>query len=197
MHEKEMKIAVISDIHGNLPALKLALKNIEKENCDTIYCLGDLICGGEYNNETIELIKSVTPNIVLGNNDLAAIGGHDYGINSENTMFLKSLPKYIQHNYGNLKLIFVHGSPRNIMEGISPNSPLAEVEEAVSGTDADIIFCGHTHQPCVHRLDSGKTVVGTGSVSYSRTEDGKPYFAVLEIIDSEQKIFEVSHKVIS
>ena len=53
-----MKIAVISDIHGNLEALKSVLENIEEENCDKIFCLGDLAMAGPQPCETIEFIKS-------------------------------------------------------------------------------------------------------------------------------------------
>ena len=55
--EKNMKIAIISDIHGNMQALDAVLENIKKENCEKIFCLGDLAMAGPQPNETINKIK--------------------------------------------------------------------------------------------------------------------------------------------
>ena len=52
-----MKIAIISDVHGNLEALKATLKDIQKRNIDKIYCLGDTLAKGVHPKECIKLIK--------------------------------------------------------------------------------------------------------------------------------------------
>lgn len=53
-----MKIAIISDIHGNLEALKATLKDIEKRKVDKIICLGDIIAKGVHPKECISLIRT-------------------------------------------------------------------------------------------------------------------------------------------
>lgn len=64
-----MKIAVISDIHGNLEALKATLKDIKKRKVDKIICLGDIIAKGVHSKECIELIKKHCEIVLRGNCD--------------------------------------------------------------------------------------------------------------------------------
>ena len=64
-----MKIAIISDIHGNLEALKSTLQDIEKRNIDKIICLGDIIAKGIHPKECIKLIKEKCDIVIQGNTD--------------------------------------------------------------------------------------------------------------------------------
>ena len=64
-----MKIAIISDIHANLEALKATLEDIEKRNVDKVICLGDLIAKGIHPKECIELIKEHCDIVLRGNCD--------------------------------------------------------------------------------------------------------------------------------
>ena len=65
-----MKIAIISDIHGNLEALKATLKNIEKRKVDKIICLGDIIAKGVHPKECISLIRTNCEIVLQGNCDV-------------------------------------------------------------------------------------------------------------------------------
>ena len=64
-----MKIAIISDIHGNLEALKATLKDIEKRKVDKIFCLGDTIAKGVHPKQCIKLIKENCEIVLRGNCD--------------------------------------------------------------------------------------------------------------------------------
>ena len=64
-----MKIAILSDIHGNLIALNAVLKDLEKSTVDEIFCLGDLAMAGPEPNETIDFVKKQNWTIVQGNTD--------------------------------------------------------------------------------------------------------------------------------
>lgn len=65
-----MRIAVLTDIHGNFPALKAVLEDIDHQRIDHIYCLGDLIAIGPYVNEVLEALFSLQDiSIVAGNHD--------------------------------------------------------------------------------------------------------------------------------
>lgn len=72
-----MKIAIISDIHGNLEALKATLKDIEKRKVDKIMCLGDIIAKGVHQKECIELIKENCEIVIQGNCDKHFSTEHD------------------------------------------------------------------------------------------------------------------------
>src|SRR5688572_8215245 len=70
-------IAIISDIHGNLPALKVVLKDIKKRNIDTIYCLGDLVDFAPWHNEVIDIIRDLKIPCIMGNHDERIAFDHD------------------------------------------------------------------------------------------------------------------------
>ena len=72
-----MRIAVISDIHGNLYALREVLEDIDNQNIDSIICLGDLVGYGPHPNEVIALIKRRNILCLKGNYD-ASVVDNDY-----------------------------------------------------------------------------------------------------------------------
>ena len=72
------KIAFISDIHGNYPALKAVLQDIDSLHVEKVYCLGDLVGYYSQINEVINTIKSRKIECILGNHDYAMI--HNKGI---------------------------------------------------------------------------------------------------------------------
>lgn len=77
-----MNIAVISDIHGNLPALQAVLRDITSRQIDRIYCLGDLVNFAPWPNEVIELIRAENIPTLCGNHDLSI------GLNKPNLISL-------------------------------------------------------------------------------------------------------------
>lgn len=216
-----MKIAIISDIHANKEAFEIALKEIEKQNTDKIFCLGDVAMAGYAPNETMELIFDLiekygdnfkiiqgnTDNMIanyteelfeLAKNKFPCMG---YALNDDLKIidkkyieFLKNLPKEKYLEINGVKIHLVHGSPRKQDENIYPNLSSKEIEEMAINSQAELIFCGHTHIPCGYSLDNGKTVVNVGSIGRSMTQDKMPYWAMLEI--DENGKFQIEHKTI-
>jgi len=199
-----MKIAVISDIHGNLFALEKVLEDIEHEKCDNIFCLGDLAMAGPEPNKTIELVKQMHWDIIQGNTDKMiaeynedmyeslkpvipimanALKNDVQVISSENKEFLRNLPENIEININNTPILLVHGSPRKNNEDILPDLPIEQVEEMTANTDARLILCGHTHLPCGYQTNSGKTVVNVGSVGRPFTEKPNACYAIVNFDD--------------
>ncbi|MCH5138604.1 metallophosphoesterase family protein [Clostridiaceae bacterium UIB06] len=196
-----MKIAVISDIHGNLEALKKAFENIEEKRVDTIVCLGDLVGYGPYPNEVVELIREKKILNILGNYDAAVleekfnyIRDNEVNIfcmpwaakelNEENRVYLKSLPREIILQFENKKLYFVHGSNRSINEYLKEGSK--EVEEVMKEFDGDILVCAHTHIPYKKYFDN-KLLLNDGSVG--KPKIGRPNGTYL-IIDIQKDSIE-------
>lgn len=202
-----MKYAVISDIHGNVQALEAVFDDIKnKENISKVLCLGDLALAGPQPNVTLDIIKElvdkneavciqgntdrmialydecVLNNLRLKNSIMAnALESDVKLLSDEQKLFLKSLPEQAVVEFDNTKILLVHGSPRKNDENIYPDLPLEQVEEMLKETEADLIFCGHTHMPCGYQTNSGKTVVNVGSVGRPFSEEPKACYVVLEI----------------
>ena len=213
-----MKIAILSDIHGNLIALETILNHIKKNECDKIFFLGDYVLAGAQPKETISLImklfKQDNVEMIQGNTDkmisdfseeilevvkngapiMANALVDDISILSEEEKtFLKNLPENKLVEVDGIKLLLTHGSPRKNNENIFPDTPLATVEEMVTDTDASIIVCGHTHIPCGFQTNTKKTVINVGSVGRPFTEDTKCCYLILDINNGE---VEIEHKLV-
>lgn len=166
-----MKIAVISCIHGNYEALDAVLIDIDKHGCDRIFCLGDLVGYGPYPNAVVTQIRSLDIPTVAGCWDEDIVEGlnscecsfpsllaekrgklaHEWThneIHPENREYLATLPN--THKFENLA--FVHGSPHSNHEYLLPELNGFIALERILATEADVLFCGHTHVPYVRNL---------------------------------------------
>lgn len=215
-----MKIAIISDIHGNIDALNSVLADIKNENCNKIFCLGDIAMAGPQPKEAIAKIKSLMStsdfHIIQGNTDkmLSEFSFDIYNeiiktstvmasayladsklLSNEEKDFLKNLQKEEEINLFGIKILLVHGSPRKNNENIFPNLSIEEVEEIIKDTDANLIFCGHTHMPCGYQTNTEQTVVNVGSVGRPFSEEPKACYVILDI-DETTSIYTIKHKLI-
>lgn len=213
-----MKIAVISDIHGNIDALEAVMKNINEEGCEKIFVLGDYAMAGpepsltvdwffkKQFDENFEMIQGNTDLMIADYNEelyeslktkapiMAEALKNDVSIlNSVQKDFLKNLPMQKVIEEDGVKILLVHGSPRRNNEDILPNTPLNEVEKMIEHVDANVILCGHTHHPCGFQTSTKKTVVNVGSVGRPFTEDPKSCYLKLTI-DNGKCLFE--HKFV-
>lgn len=212
-----MKIAVLSDIHGNINALETVLGEFwEDENFEKILFLGDYCMAGPSPDATALFCKQLSENsryeFIQGNTDKMIV---DYSddlyqdlskkvpvmanalrsdvelLNDEAKNFLASLPEQKLLEVGGVKILMVHGSPRRQNEDIMAGMPLENVQEMLEGVDADLILCGHTHVPCGFQTETNQTVVNVGSVGRPFTPDAMACYVTIEI--GEDKSFEVMH----
>jgi putative phosphoesterase len=173
-----MKIALFSDIHANYPALQAVLADIDQQNPDLIYCLGDLVGYAPYPNEVINEIRKRRIPTIAGNYD-EGIGlatdncGCAYKTETDKSMgamsiaytneiigaderaFLKNLPRHFalefEFNGEKFRLLLVHGSPRKINEYLFEDREEASLLRIMQQAGADIMAFGHTHKP-YHRV---------------------------------------------
>lgn len=182
-----MKIAVISDIHSNLYALRQVLKEIGKLD---IICCGDLVGYNPFPNEVVEMVRELEIPCVLGNHDHATITGNTTWFNpyaaraiewtrselsEENMEFLKTLPMVYED-----MVYMVHGSPENQLEEyVFPDYPERILNRFFDYTEKDIMILGHTHVPFSLKIDN-RLIFNPGAVGQPR--DGNPMasFAVLD-----------------
>ncbi len=190
-----MKIAVISDIHGNIFALDEVLKNIEKQNVNYTICLGDLVGYGCNPNEVIERIKSEKIPCIKGNYD-ASVVDKDYTfirenevnsfslpwavktVTDENIKFLKELPNSITLEFNNKKIQFVHGSPRRINEYLTED--YEKFNEVIDEFNHDVLVCAHTHIPYIKEINS-KIIINDGSVGKPKNGTPKATYLIINI----------------
>ena len=180
------KIALISDIHGNLEALKAVLKDIEKRKIKRIYCLGDIISKGVNSKECLEIIRNKCEVILRGNCDelfSSNIDPNDYdGILKQRIIWNKSKLTEEEQNYlynlpycyefymsGSLIRLF-HASPKSIEAAVSnldtletKRSQFLPSENTISDKIADIVIYGHIHIQLMEQIYN-RTMMNTGSV---------------------------------
>lgn len=206
-----MKIAVISDIHGNMEALNSVLDDIEGNKCDRIFCLGDYAMAGPEPAKAIEKVQELKNAVLIqGNTDwmianytediynsikeaapvMAEALKNDFEIlSNEQKEFLKNLPEKMSLDVEGVKVLLVHGSPRKNNENIFPDTTLEEIEKMLEGVNADVVLCGHTHMPCGFQTTNKITVVNDGSVGRPFTDEPKSCYLILTI-NNGQCLFE-------
>jgi len=211
-----MRIAVLSDLHANVQALEAVMNDVLTQNCEHVFCLGDITLAGPQPREVTEYVMAQqgTWTVIQGNTDkMIAQYGDDVKtfleaqypvmanaiaddieqLDDAHRAFLNDLPPMLSLDIDGCSVLLVHGSPRANNEDILPGMPLEIIEEIIEGTQEKLILCGHTHVPCGYQTNSGQTVVNVGSVGRPMTQDPKACYAV---IDFNQGSFEVRHRFI-
>lgn len=194
-----MKVAVISDVHANLEALRAVLRQIDAEE---IYCLGDLVDYGAQPNEVIETIRGRGIPCILGNHDWAALTGDTSMFNpraamssiwtrrtltAENAEYLRSLPQDARPPV-RVDAYFTHGSPDDrLWEYVDPRTHSDLFGHYLDRLKVRLIGLGHTHVPYVWRED-GRVVFNPGSVGQPRDGDPRASFAELTVTGREVAI---------
>jgi putative phosphoesterase len=196
------RVAVITDIHGNLPALEATFEAIEAAGTDAVYCGGDLVGYGPQPTEVCDAVASRNVPTIYGNYDYA-IGRdlHDCGcayrdphdrevgqLSVEWTLthtsdsakdYLRELPFDLRLELGGKRVRLVHGSPRKVNEYLFEDKPARTFERIAAGADCDVLVFGHTHQAWVHEY-GGVLFVNCGSVGKPKDGDPRAGFAILE-----------------
>jgi len=170
------KMAVIGDVHGNLPALDSVLADVEKQEVEGIYCIGDIVGYYPWVNECIERVREIP--CVRGNHDEfsitelplfifrpeaeAALRWTQEHLSEESKEFLVGLPYVMERN----NLLFTHaslGRPNrwDYTFGVGEAfhnflDPSKEYRHSIRMDDSkDVCFFGHTHEPVIFRFFEG------------------------------------------
>jgi putative phosphoesterase len=194
-------VAVITDIHANLPALEAALARIEELGIERVYCGGDLVGYGPHPNEVCALIEERGIPTIYGNYDYAIGRGlEDCGCayvdqrdrelgqrsvdwtlahtDSRAKDFMRELPFDLGFEVGASRIHLVHGSPRKVNEYLFEEKPASLYERLAAAEEADTLVFGHTHKPWV-RDHGGVLFVNCGSVGKPKDGDPRAAFAIL------------------
>lgn len=184
-----MRLGVIADIHGNLPALEAVLAKLDALAPDLIVNLGDCASGPLWPAETTALLCSRTMIHVRGNHDRAmgavsldGLGASDsyawQALDPEARAWLAGLPTEITVEGA----LCFHACPgddstylmEEVQNGYLVPSPIPTIEQRLAGRTARLMLCGHSHQTRAARLNSGTIVLNPGSVGNPAYRDTKP-----------------------
>lgn len=204
-----MRLAVLSDIHGNLPALEAVLEDAGRRGCDLIVDLGDIVSGPLWPRETLERLLPLALPTIAGNHerqllgDLSGMGDSDAharrALTPAQLDWVASLPATLRLD----DVLLCHGTPDSdlayLLEEIAPPHTRPAGADTVArrlddprAEGAALVLCGHSHVPRALRLPDGRLACNPGSVGLPafharhpvphRVENGAPHarYALLE-----------------
>lgn len=189
-----MRLAIISDIHGNRHALEAVWADVQSQTPDLVVCLGDLVGYGAYPNEVIDFVRERQLPVLMGNyDDGVGFDRDDCGcvykdptddalghqsllwtrerVTPERKAYLRSLPFQRRERLEGREVLCVHGSPRKINEYVYEDRPESVFRNIARAAQAAVLFFGHTHLPYQKQVDD-TLFVNTGSVG--KPKDGDP-----------------------
>jgi putative phosphoesterase len=201
------RIAVLSDVHGNVVALEAVRKSLKREKPDVTLIAGDLVMNGPEPGPTVDALREMERDgaiVVQGNTDIAvadadfsaafpgmvdsgvpeairaaAEWAHD-ALDDDQLGWLRRLPAERRVRIGDDLVLVTHASPGSQTQGFDRDLDPSTVLERISRTDARVICCGHTHYPNVQEF-GWKVIVNDGSAGYVFDGDPTASWAVVTL----------------
>lgn len=203
-----MKVALIGDVHANLPALEAVLAHAQEQGVEAIWNLGDFVGYGAFPDEVVQLLRREAVLSIVGNYDLKVLQFKDKkkkwrkkkpvekylafwwaheNLSKKSRKYLQFLSQEIRMKVGGRRILLTHGSPHSNEEPLTLGTTDDRLVELAQIAKADVIICGHSHQPFVRRV-GGVWFINTGSVG--RPDDGDPRacYAILQIDSSNLEV---------
>jgi putative phosphoesterase len=196
-----MKLIVLGDIHGNLPALEVALREARAEGADLICHTGDLVGYAPFPAETVTLVRDQRIPGVRGDVEESLATGVDRrapGTASEAELrfqddayawtvehldpltrnYLADLPFQRTFEDAGRRIVVVHATPLDVATPLWEGRDEDFFREMGEVADADILIFGHTHRP-YHRVVDGRHFINAGSVGFPGTEDRRTGYVAI------------------
>lgn len=201
------RVALFSDVHGNLPALEAVLGDIDAAGPGEVYCLGDLVGYGPRPGDVIDRIRQASIPTLRGNYDdgvgnrrgdcgcyyasqrakadgEASFAFTQAALSEEQTGWLGALPHEFRLEHEGLKLLLVHGSPRKVNEYLLPDRQDRQLIRLAQQADADVVCVGHVHLH-YHRAMStaeGRVIHYVSAGSAGKPKDGDQRAGWVELV---------------
>lgn len=204
-----MKVTLLADIHGNLPALEAVLRHAEGQMAtETILNLGDSVGYGPNPEEIVRWTQSARVINILGNYDEKVLSKKHrkegwsrvknpakramfawtyQALSKKSRNILKKMPVQRELTLEGHHILMTHGSPTSINEHILPDTPTKRLKELAEMSRAEVILCGHSHRAFVRRVGDVQ-FINPGTVG--RPDDGDPRasYAILDFYDGELRV---------
>jgi putative phosphoesterase len=202
-----MRIALIADLHANLPALQAVLADVEAIGCDVVWCAGDVVGRGPHPNQVVGELRRLGIPTVQGNWDeavgmdrehagsiFATPDGEAQGnaslswtasqISEENRTWLRQLPTTMRFQVEGRTALLFHGTPLRQNEYLWSDRP-SRYFARIASDEGDDLFCfGHTHES-YHRVFGQSHFVSAGSVGCCGGAEARARYAVIYLSESD------------
>lgn len=200
------RIAVISDIHGNIPALEAVLNDIDYRQVNKIICLGDIVGKGPCPDIAIDIIKEKCETVLMGNwDDMVAHQGNTELMNwtrdkigEERVDYLRNLPFSTDFFISGRLLRLLHASPQGVHNRVHSGSPIEKLHGMFDNTEMtgkvglhrkpDIVGYGDIHATYIMNFEDldNRVVFNAGSVGNSLDSTLASYSIVEGILDHQE-----------
>lgn len=209
-----MRIALIADVHGNLPALEEVLRDAKSRGAVQIWSLGDIVGYCPYPEETVAVLKKERIKGIAGNYDTKilifkkkkskwkkkkdpvkffSLRWTYKHLSQDAREYLKNLPERLSVKIEGKKFLFVHGTTDADDEPLMPDTTderFSELAAPARKADADAVLCGHSHL-FFDRHAAGVRFINPGSVGRPFDGDPRASYAVLDITEKDLKVSNV------
>ena len=182
-----MRIAIIADIHGNMPALEAVLADIQRRGVDRTINLGDSVSGPLWPREVCDLLMASSSLVIRGNHDRWVSGPDPASMGPSDRYAHSNLGADHRHWLGALAIsadagngiLACHGTPTNdnqyLIEEVSRHHLVrahpSTIRERLGDVQARVVLCGHSHQQHLIQLPDGPLILNPGSVGCPSYDD--------------------------
>lgn len=199
-----MRLAIIADIHSNIHALEVVVRELDKIDHDLLLCAGDIVGYGANPNECCGKVRDLADLAVFGNHELAALTGDVIWMNphaakaaiwtsrkltQESKEFLSQLELEAKVDADGEQCAMYHGSVRNAIQYVYEEDVDVSM---LKSAECSLLILGHTHIPFAVRFPQG-IAVNPGSVGQPRDGDPRASFAILDTKNLECEIKRVQY----
>lgn len=206
--KKSRRIALLSDVHGNLPALEAVLDDAAHNAADELWYCGDFVGYAPFPNEVVQKLREANAVSIIGNYDLKVLAfaqkqerwkgkkppekyvafqwNYEH-LSQEARAYLESLPQQAEVQVNGFAVLLVHGSPDSVEEHLGSQTPEQRFEELAEKAGVDLLACGHSHEAFVKRVKQ-TWFVNPGSVGRPEGGDWRASYAMLEFVGGDLKV---------
>jgi putative phosphoesterase len=215
------KLALISDMHGNLPAFEAVLEDIQLQGISQVICLGDVANFGPQPKETLERLQALACPVVMGNTDDSLLKPRTLAdvkepnedtpffleveawcaeqLDDDDRHFVRTFQPMVVLELEALKLLAYHGSPKSYHDLIVAVTPEETLDGYFENTEANLYAGGHTHEQFVRRYFQAR-MMNPGSVGLPfifKREGGvmNPLFAEYAVLETTPEVTIVFKRV--
>jgi putative phosphoesterase len=204
-----MRVALMGDLHANLPALEVVLDHARQEGAEAIWNLGDSVGYGAFPEEVVQYLRKQDVVSTLGRYDrqvvrfkkrkekwqrskereeyLALEWAYDQ-LSKKSRKYLRFLTREIRMKVRGKRVLLTHGSPGAEDDCLTADTPEKQLAKLAREAKAELVLCGCSHQQFVRTVE-GVWFISPGSAGLPRDGDPRAAYAILEVSPEEVQVF--------